>query len=66
MGEWGWEPPPLPPIPPLPPPPDEREALLWALLTLLQEGGRERCRGAGEDGEMEGRRRMKVLVANVE
>lgn len=40
MGEWGWEPPTLPPpIPTLPPPPEEREALLWVLLTLLWKGG---------------------------
>lgn len=42
MGEWGKEPP--PPTPPLPPPPDEREALLWALFTLLlgEEGVEEK------------------------
>lgn len=56
MGEWGWEPPPLPPIPPLPPPPDEREALLWALLTLLQEGwkGRVQRSRRGQGGVIEG------------
>lgn len=57
MGEWGWEPPPPPPIPTLPPPPDEREALLWALFTLLQEGGRkkvQRSRGRVKSWEGEG------------
>lgn len=56
MGEWGCEPPPPTLIPPLPPPPDEREALLWALLTLLQGGWgeREKYRGAG-GGRSDGR-----------
>lgn len=70
MGEWGWEPPPPPPIPTLPPPPDEREALLWALFTLLQEGGRkkvQRSRGRVKSWEGEGcERKMKVMIANVE
>lgn len=58
VGEWGWDslPPTLPPPPPLPkpilaPPPEEREALLWALLTLLM--------GGSWKGEKWGKKRRK-------